>query len=259
MSRRFVSTARQHLIFGANTDVGKTVLTAGLVRCSASAPCHYIKPLQCGGSDEAFVNKYITTTTTSAVTTQTLYTWETPASPHVASIQENLPVSNEQVLTALNDAIMMSTAMNTTWIETAGGVLSPGCASPDNNPGADATTTTHNQQEWGWSLQANLYQPLATTASVVLVGDGKLGGISATLAAYESLVTRKYEVAGILLIDNEEEYDNASALKEYLPLTRVQSLPALPPPEEPLYDWYDATAPQFKAFDGHLKESWEQQ
>lgn len=253
--RRFVSTgassSRRHLIFGANTDVGKTVLTAGLVRCSA--PCHYIKPLQCGGSDEAFVNKYATTSS-NAVTTQTLFTWKTPASPHVASIQENYPVSNEQVLTALDDALKSATT-TTTWIETAGGVLSPGCASPDNYPGADASTTTQNQQEWGWSLQANLYQPLATTASVVLVGDGKLGGISATLAAYESLVTRKYTVAGILLID-EGGYDNASALQEYLPVN-VQSLPPLPPPEEPLYDWYDATAPQLEAFDGHLRESWE--
>lgn len=59
---------RTHLVFGANTDVGKTVVTAGLLRAhllkaasgagsadktapAASSPTtHYIKPLQCGGA-----------------------------------------------------------------------------------------------------------------------------------------------------------------------------------------------------------------
>ena len=56
---------RRHLIFGANTDVGKTIVSAGLVRAAAFKGamnynhkdadasqsdyyCHYIKPLQTG-------------------------------------------------------------------------------------------------------------------------------------------------------------------------------------------------------------------
>ena len=58
-----------HFVFGANTDIGKTVLTAALIRASVDKSTdastvvennttHYIKPLQCGGSDEAFVRKH---------------------------------------------------------------------------------------------------------------------------------------------------------------------------------------------------------
>lgn len=40
--------------------------------------------------------------------------------------------------------------------------------------------------------QADVYRPLRLP--VVLVGDGRLGGISSTIAAYEALVSRGYEV-----------------------------------------------------------------
>lgn len=40
--------------------------------------------------------------------------------------------------------------------------------------------------------QADIYRPLRLP--VVLVGDGRLGGISATIAAYEALISRGYEV-----------------------------------------------------------------
>ena len=52
---------RTHLVFGANTDVGKTVATAGLLRArllaggGGAGAARYVKPLQCGGSDEASV------------------------------------------------------------------------------------------------------------------------------------------------------------------------------------------------------------
>jgi dethiobiotin synthetase/adenosylmethionine--8-amino-7-oxononanoate aminotransferase len=46
---------RVHQIFGANTDVGKTVLTTALVRASASSknPVFYLKPVSTGPLDEA--------------------------------------------------------------------------------------------------------------------------------------------------------------------------------------------------------------
>ena len=95
---------RTHLVFGANTDVGKTVVTAGLARARllkaataadaavASPATHYIKPLQCGGSDEGWVRRHaeITSTATdltpiSSYSAQTLYRWEMASSPHLAS------------------------------------------------------------------------------------------------------------------------------------------------------------------------------
>ena len=64
------------------------------------------------------------------------------------------------------------------------------------------TTSTDDgchQDHWGWTLQGDLYQPLLGHAPVVLVGDGRLGGISCTLSALESLLLRGYDVAAFSL------------------------------------------------------------
>lgn len=46
---------RVYQIFGANTDVGKTILTAALVRASASRnnTVFYLKPISTGPSEDA--------------------------------------------------------------------------------------------------------------------------------------------------------------------------------------------------------------
>ena len=46
---------RIHQIFGANTDVGKTVLTSALVRASAANGhiVHYLKPVSTGPLSDA--------------------------------------------------------------------------------------------------------------------------------------------------------------------------------------------------------------
>lgn len=46
---------RIHQIFGANTDVGKTILTTALVRASAlsNVPVHYLKPVSTGPLQDA--------------------------------------------------------------------------------------------------------------------------------------------------------------------------------------------------------------
>lgn len=141
----------------------------------------------------------------------TLFSWETPASPHVASIKENQPKSDKEVLSTIESKLVENAATckkSTTWIETAGGVLSPSSASPLNQTSVHAITN-----DWGWSTQGDLYRPLARMAPVVLVGDGRLGGISATLCAMESILVRGYNLVGMVLL--ETGYDNASALREY--------------------------------------------
>jgi hypothetical protein len=48
----------------------------------------------------------------------------------------------------------------------------------------------------------------------VLVGDGKLGGISSTVGAYESLQIRGYDTIAIVLVDSG--LSNEQALSQYL-------------------------------------------
>jgi bifunctional dethiobiotin synthetase / adenosylmethionine---8-amino-7-oxononanoate aminotransferase len=254
---------RRHIIFGSNTDVGKTVVSAGLVRASSPAS-HYIKPLQCGGSDQAFVEKYSLTENA-----QTIFRWETPASPHDACRIENSPKSDNQVVDALNAALLRIDA-EPTWVETAGGVLSPSTASPLNQLPKHAVSSN----SWGWTTQADVYQPFLGAATVVLVGDGRLGGISATLSSLESLLCRGYDVAGLILIETPP-YGNLSALRDYASRKlklglgtgralfehaeeSILSLPPLPPMSEPLYGWYESAqvSDAFAALNRKLEDEW---
>ena len=106
---------RAHLLFGANTDVGKSVVSAGLVRAAAASPnttVHYVKPLQCGGSDASFVLQHRPddgrpSNEFEEVHCETLFRWETPASPHLASRWEDIPVSDEEVLASLQSSLQI--------------------------------------------------------------------------------------------------------------------------------------------------------
>ncbi|KAL9183792.1 hypothetical protein ACHAXT_004648 [Thalassiosira profunda] len=259
---------RAHLLFGANTDVGKSIVSTGLVRAAAAASdrVHYIKPLQCGGSDASFVLQNRPGDERQRrehVKCETLFRWETPASPHLASRWEDLPVSDDEVLSTLQKSLQKIDAdarqnegTSVTIIETAGGVLSPSSSSPRNK----ATTESF----WGWSTQADLYASL--NLPVVFVGDGKLGGISVTLASLEALWRRGYRVDAIVFIEGqdggESEDDikfgrgNTEALQEYMAMQvtdgqrplgedSIICLPSLPPMPIPLDAWYESNRGAF--------------
>ena len=206
-----------HLVFGANTDVGKSVVTAGLVRACGGlslwdrehTSAHYIKPLQCGGSDQSFVHRHAQREIASS---HTLFEWATPTSPHAAARREGRPVSDVEVSTALHHCLVelrKDREHLPIWIETAGGVLSPSSSSPDNNE----THHCRNDAGWGWVTQGDLYREFRADMDVIMIGDGKLGGISTTLSSLEALLSRGYNVSGVVLIENG--YSNQKAIQEY--------------------------------------------
>lgn len=94
-------------------------------------------------------------------------------------------------------------------VETAGGVHSPG---PNG------------------TSQADLYRPLRLP--VVLVADSRLGGISASIAAFESLLVRGYDVHSVLLFQDDyyrnHEYLQAFFQKKQIPLLAFPRPPARP-------------------------------
>lgn len=276
---------RIHLVFGANTDVGKSVVSAGLVRAAAAASkpgvsVNYIKPLQCGGSDESFIMNYrCSKRSDTDISCTTLFSWETPASPHLASRVENLPVSDEEVLSSLQSCLYRIEERATrvtmdreyemrsiTVIETAGGVLSPSSSSPLNKH-------SHNDV-WGWSTQADLYTP--TNIPVVFVGDGRLGGISVSLASLEALWSRGYRVDALVFIEDFDKggsirfgRENATAVLEHIskPSTvhlskarpddfELIHLPPLPQLPDPLNDWYERTEGEFLNLHDFLCRRW---
>ena len=93
-------------------------------------------------------------------------------------------------------------------LETAGGVHSP---TPSG------------------SSQADLYRPLRLP--VLLVADHRLGGISSSISAFESLHIRGYDLNTVLVFE-DAQYENHLYLQDYFAARDIPSLslPAPPPP-----------------------------
>ena len=77
------------------------------------------------------------------------------------------------------------------------------------------------------TTQLDSYRPLLLP--IVLVGDARLGGISSTISAYESLLLRGYSVESILLF-KDEYYRNWEYLESYFAETGVRVTAVAPPP-----------------------------
>jgi dethiobiotin synthetase/adenosylmethionine--8-amino-7-oxononanoate aminotransferase len=92
-------------------------------------------------------------------------------------------------------------------LETAGGVHSP---TPSG------------------SSQADLYRPLRLP--ICLVADHKLGGISASISAFESLHVRGYDLDTVLQFENSM-YQNHTYLKEYFGKKGIKTIAIQAPPK----------------------------
>lgn len=137
-------------------------------------------------------------------------------------------VQDSQILRKTVEALSERAARGDDFVivETAGGVLSP---APSGN------------------LQADVYRPLRLP--VALVGDCQLGGISATISAYESLKIRGYDVL-MHSVFEDEEYQNSRYLGQYFQEHGVLTL-GLPKPPDQLND-RDADAEAMQLYYQHV-------
>lgn len=112
-------------------------------------------------------------------------------------------------------------------LETAGGVHSP---TPSG------------------SSQADVYRPLRLP--VILIADHRLGGISSSISAFESLRIRGYDIDSVLLFENAQ-YQNHEYLGEFFGKHGIPTV-ALPPPpprrdalhedEQAMNEYYEVTS-----------------
>jgi len=249
-------------IWGSNTGVGKTLVSAGMAAAAMRTVKNllYLKPLQTGfpvDSDARLVARVLQMEASSgphasallpvdvrsptavashpSALLKTLFAWKSAVSPHLAVEYEGRGVADSDVVAAIRQEMADFSGRGAdavTLIETAGGVASPGPSG---------------------TLQCDLLRPLRLPC--LLVGDGRLGGISATLAAYELLVLRGYTVPFITLME-PEGLNNWKAIQQHvdrstavLPLSFCR--PADGPPSPPsavdsnLAQWLEENAPQF--------------
>ncbi|KAK8182085.1 onanonoxo-7-onima-8-eninoihtemlysoneda [Phyllosticta capitalensis] len=210
---------RTFQIWGANTEVGKTVFST--VLCNAARAkrdrVQYIKPVSTGNIEDAdsshirrfAVDRHLDKD--DAFSSLCLHQYELPISPDRAAAVSKLHIPQDDALLTEIAQVLSQRAELGGWafIETAGGVHSPG---PNG------------------TSQADLYRPLRVPA--VLIADSKLGGISQTIAAYESLKIRGYDVESVLLFE-DDYYQNDLQLKAYFKQhgTPCRTLPKLHAPQ----------------------------
>ncbi|KAI9001549.1 onanonoxo-7-onima-8-eninoihtemlysoneda [Trametes punicea] len=217
---------RMHQIFGANTDVGKTVLTSALVRASAAAghSVYYLKPVSTGPMSDAddelilsLVGKH-----KAAVQSKCLFRYDDPVSPHLAARRANQNAAEKLLkrVVPTDDAFANTVAshirdcaadveqgsLSHMYIETAGGVHSPTLSG---------------------TTQLDAYRPFFLPA--VLIGDSRLGGISSTIASYEAMMLRGYIVDAILLF-RDDYYRNWEYLSPYFAERGIPVVSVDPPP-----------------------------
>lgn len=150
------------MIFGSSTDVGKTIISAGLsiAAMRAQRKVCYIKPVQTGQLDEYFIQLYANPRGINDIFVRTLQHWKPAMSPHLAANMDDRfkPLSDQDLLTSLTRemrtfmdfANVADTKKSTkttsskpggtevkkkklfSIVETAGGVLSPGKQSLSN-------------------------------------------------------------------------------------------------------------------------------
>ncbi|KAL4954024.1 pyridoxal phosphate-dependent transferase [Aspergillus filifer] len=230
---------RAHQVYGANTDVGKTIVST--VLCNAinrrklENKSAFLKPVSTGPLDQAddrHIQRHAPNTLTKC-----LYQFDEPVSPHIAAQQKNFTIPrDEEILSSVHRTLSnwADDGVNFALVETAGGVHSPG---PNGNS------------------QADLYRPLRLP--IILVADSRLGGISSSISAYESLLMRGYDVHSVLLF-KDDYYQNHEYLGNYfrgksIPLVHLTAPPARPHEQTP-----DSQARDVEALDkyyGQVAES----
>lgn len=115
-------------------------------------------------------------------------------------------------------------------VETAGGVHSPG---PNGNS------------------QADLYRPLRLP--IVLVADSRLGGISSTISAYESLLLRGYDIQSVLLF-RDDYYRNHEYLADFFSKKSIPLVSLNAPPARPVVDNADTQARDQEAMSAYYSK-----
>ena len=224
-----MAARRTAIVFGANTEVGKTLCSAALIRAGLRrfGRAAYLKPLQTGvdeahAGDAALVKRY---NADGLGRCDTLHAWRAYASPHVAARQEGGKIpSDAELARAVADWLSEGDEPFGV-VETAGGCLSP---TATGRPQADA--------------YAGLDAP------ALLVGDARLGGISCSLCAWEALVRRGFDVRSIIFVGDDAALGNAEAVRAATGLgDGVVATNAPPPLPEPLDGWLAETEECFDA------------
>jgi dethiobiotin synthetase len=206
-----------YFVTSTGTDIGKTFVTAGLIRYlrEAGQAVHALKPVVSGydpsvaeTSDPAVLLAALGRQV-SADEVERIAPWRfrAPLSPDLAAAREGRGIDFAQLLAFSRQSIDNATGM--LFIEGVGGIMVP----------LDANRTV---LDWMAALQVPL----------LLVVGGYLGTISHTLTALDVLAQRRLKIAAIVVSESErnpvELDDTVASIARFARGAGVVGLPRLP-------------------------------
>jgi dethiobiotin synthase len=207
--QRSLSGASPLVVLGTDTDVGKTIVAAALLRAaSKEGPAHYWKPVQSGPDCDTQTVKSLS----AGDVLDPGYTFDLPASPHEAARAEGRQVDLEELDRMLSEHL---TLPGTLVIEPAGGVHVP---------------LTDECLQIDWLARHRLPS--------VLVARSGLGTLNHTLLTLEALERRNLRPRALVLVGphHASNHDTLARMSR-LP---VFELPLLDPlGREALDDWLE--------------------
>lgn len=230
-----MSVLRGFFISGADTDAGKTTVTATLLRALLvrGYDAVAIKPVQTGvqGVDDPLCDtrRYAAAVAdvTPRVCWQTLRHFPLPASPHLAAAAVGQGLQVQEVAAAVNNAAAGHSAV---LVEGAGGLFVP-----FNWRDAPANAGQQGITAFGGETMLDLAHTLGLP--VVIAAADKLGVINHVLLSVAALRARAVPVAGIVLVRTAPEpqqkdarlvqEENSRVLRSVAPLAVLPYEPEL--------------------------------
>jgi dethiobiotin synthetase len=206
-----------YFVTATGTDIGKTFVTAGLIRYlrGAGQPINALKPVVSGydssvveTSDPAVLLKALgRQVTADEVSSIAPWRFRAPLAPDLAAARESRSIDFDALIAFSRGAIKATTGI--LFIEGVGGIMVP---------------LNGNRTVLDWMAALNI--PL------LLVVGGYLGAISHTLTALDVLAQRKLTIAAIVVSESErgtvELDDTVASITRFSNGVDVVGLPRLP-------------------------------
>ncbi|BAK68190.1 dethiobiotin synthetase [Sphingobium sp. SYK-6] len=186
------------IISGTDTDVGKTVVAAGL---AAALDAHYWKPVQAGTEDGTDSERAVALGVPQTHILPEAHRLALPASPHLAAEREGCRIDPDRLALPTPRPLI---------IEGAGGLMVPLRRDPP-------------------ALIIDLFA--RWNSPVLLVARSGLGTINHSLLSIEALRARGIAIAGLLFVgaphaDNEATLPRLGAVRSFGRLPQIEPLDA---------------------------------
>jgi dethiobiotin synthetase len=206
-----------YFVTATGTDIGKTFVTAGLIRYlrNAGQPVNALKPVVSGydssvveTSDPAVLLKALgRPVSADEIAAIAPWRFRAPLSPDIAAAREDRSIEFDKLIEFSRAAVKIETGV--LFIEGVGGIMVP---------------LQDKRTVLDWMAALNI--PL------LLVVGGYLGAISHTLTALDVIAQRKLKVAAIIVSESErgtvELHDTVDSIARFSNDIEVIGLPRLP-------------------------------